>query len=168
METLRAGGSARRQRGDSGATLVEFAIIVPLLFALLFGTVEFGWAFYQDLNTRHGAREGARLAAVNYKSTTAPTATQQRDQIVAETCRRLDPDSFKSVRASLTTIDGVDAGTTATDIGDTVRVVVDADLKTLTGFFNPILAGKKLTSTVEVRLEQAATYANTSGLQACP
>ena len=158
----------RAGRNDQGASLVEFAFIAPLLIALLLGTIEFGWAFYQDLNTRHGAREGARLAAVNYKSTATPTAAEQRDQIIAEACRRLDPDSFEAARMSLTAVDGVDAGTTTNDVGDTVRVVVDADLKTITGFFDSILGGKHLTSTVEVRLEQEASFANTVGLQTCP
>ena len=55
-----------RGKGDEGAALVEFALIAPILFLLIFGVIEFGWAFSQNMDVRHGARETARLAAVNY------------------------------------------------------------------------------------------------------
>src|SRR3546814_1386321 len=54
-----------RRRGDQrGAALVEFALIATPLFMILFGTIEFGWAFFQLNDIRHGAREGIRLVAV--------------------------------------------------------------------------------------------------------
>ena len=64
--------------------MVEFAIIVPVLALLLFGVIEFGWAFSQNLDVRHGAREGSRLAAVNYG-----TATAIRDEV----CTRMSKSS---------------------------------------------------------------------------
>ena len=75
-----------RHRADRGAVLVEFAIIVPIFFLLVFAVVEFGWAFYQQLDVRHGAREGARLAAVDFQSTASPSPSTQVAEIVAETC----------------------------------------------------------------------------------
>jgi Flp pilus assembly protein TadG len=54
-----------RGRRERGASIVEFAIVAPLLFLLLFGIIDFGWAFSQNLDVKHAAREGARLAAVN-------------------------------------------------------------------------------------------------------
>ncbi|HEX6947525.1 MAG TPA: TadE family protein [Acidimicrobiia bacterium] len=52
----------RRQR-ERGATLVEAAIVFPLLFLALFAIVEFGMAFKDWLTVSHGAREGARAGA---------------------------------------------------------------------------------------------------------
>ena len=57
--------SAAGTRGQRGAALVEFAILVPLLFGILFGIVDFGYSFSRTLDIRHGSREGARLVAVN-------------------------------------------------------------------------------------------------------
>ncbi len=54
----------RSLRGESGASTVEFALIVPLLIMLIFGVVEFAVAFGDYLAVTHAAREGARLAAV--------------------------------------------------------------------------------------------------------
>lgn len=51
------------QRRESGATLVEAAIVFPLLFLVLMAIVEFGLAFKDDLSVGHGAREGARAGA---------------------------------------------------------------------------------------------------------
>ena len=76
-----------------GANLVEFAILAPLLVMLLFGIIEFAWIFAQNLYVRHGAREGARLAAVNFPAGVnnggARTAAN-RPALVNETCGRMD------------------------------------------------------------------------------
>ena len=55
--------SSKRRRED-GAAAVEFAIIAPLLFMLIFGMLQYGLAFFQVQNLRAAVREGARVAAV--------------------------------------------------------------------------------------------------------
>ncbi|MGI9666020.1 MAG: TadE/TadG family type IV pilus assembly protein [Acidimicrobiia bacterium] len=56
--------SARRKR-ETGATMVEFAIILPIFVALLFGIIELGLAFYNrtvvDDATQAGGRVGAAV-----------------------------------------------------------------------------------------------------------
>ena len=51
-------------RGEDGAAAVEFALVVSLLFVLLFGIMEFGLAFFELQNLRSATREGARAAAI--------------------------------------------------------------------------------------------------------
>ncbi len=51
-------------RSNEGAAALEFALIAPILLALLFGMIEFGFAFQAQLAVNHAAREGARSAAV--------------------------------------------------------------------------------------------------------
>lgn len=53
----------RDSRRERGATLVEAAVVFPLLFLVLFALVEFGWAFKDSLSIGHGAREAARAGA---------------------------------------------------------------------------------------------------------
>ena len=48
----------RRDR-EKGASLVEFAVILPLLVLLVFGIMEAGWGFAQLVEIRNAAREGA-------------------------------------------------------------------------------------------------------------
>ena len=55
----------RRTTGQRGATLVEFAFVLPVFILFLFAIIDFGWLFTQFLDVKQGAREGARLAIVN-------------------------------------------------------------------------------------------------------
>ena len=45
--------------------LVEFALVAPLLFVVLFGMLDFGRAFNYWIDSTHLANEGARWAVVN-------------------------------------------------------------------------------------------------------
>ncbi|MGQ0833075.1 MAG: TadE/TadG family type IV pilus assembly protein, partial [Microthrixaceae bacterium] len=51
MRPHKTSGGGRGKR-DRGAALVEFAIIMPIFFLLVFGIIEFGWAFFQLLDVR--------------------------------------------------------------------------------------------------------------------
>jgi Flp pilus assembly protein TadG len=52
-------------RREEGAAAVEFALIVGVLAMLLFGMLQFGVALLALQNLRSGAREGARVGAVD-------------------------------------------------------------------------------------------------------
>jgi Flp pilus assembly protein TadG len=60
-ESGRRAGRARFQR-DRGGTLVEFAVVAPLLFLLLFGVIEFARIGHGFNTVWTAAREGARYA----------------------------------------------------------------------------------------------------------
>ena len=51
------------KRRERGATIVEAAIVFPLLFMTIFAVAEFGLAFKDWLTVSHSAREGARTGA---------------------------------------------------------------------------------------------------------
>ncbi|MGH3318125.1 MAG: TadE/TadG family type IV pilus assembly protein [Nocardioidaceae bacterium] len=55
---------SRTRDGECGAAAVEFALLVPLLFALLFGIIDYGLWFNDSLNVRQGVREAARRGVV--------------------------------------------------------------------------------------------------------
>lgn len=55
---------ARRKRVERGASLVEFALVLPLLMLFLFGIVQFGIAYDMKQSINSAAREGARAAAI--------------------------------------------------------------------------------------------------------
>ena len=54
-----------RSGSEEGAAAVEFALVVPLLLTLLFGIIEFGFAFNAQIVVTNAAREAARELAVN-------------------------------------------------------------------------------------------------------
>ena len=79
-------GFGMRRRGvcgEGGAALVEFAVILPVLILLVFGTIEFGRAYNAKVTLTHAAREGVRSLAVT------------QDPVVAESVAR-DAASSKS------------------------------------------------------------------------
>lgn len=53
-----------RGRDDTGAQLVEFALIVPVLLLIVVGVINFGYLFGQKLSLNQAVREGARMAVV--------------------------------------------------------------------------------------------------------
>ena len=77
-----------------GAIAIEFALVVPILLVILLGIVQFGFAFFIQINMTNAAREGARVLAVGEAvvgtasadaNCTAPTAGTAQ----AATCARL-------------------------------------------------------------------------------
>ncbi len=54
--------SLTHRRGQRGAVLVEFVLILPVLLLLLFGIIEFGFAIYGKHTVVQVSRDGARLA----------------------------------------------------------------------------------------------------------
>lgn len=51
-------------RRESGAALVEMALVLPILLILIFGMIDFGLYFYNDLQLTQVARDAARYASV--------------------------------------------------------------------------------------------------------
>jgi Flp pilus assembly protein TadG len=58
--------SCTRHEGlrDRGAAAVEMALVLPLLFTMLFGVIDFGRLFNAEIQLSQAAREGARVAAL--------------------------------------------------------------------------------------------------------
>lgn len=53
------------RRSERGAAAVEAALVLPLILLILFGTIQFGLAWFRAQNLEAAAREGARIAAIN-------------------------------------------------------------------------------------------------------
>src|SRR3954469_3051994 len=64
----RAIGAGRRGR-DRGASAVEFALISPLLFTLLFGVIDYGLYFADVLSVQQAVTDAARDATLSVGST---------------------------------------------------------------------------------------------------
>jgi Flp pilus assembly pilin Flp len=58
------GRGRRRRRDEHGATLVEAAVILPVLFTLVFGVMEVGGALKANSSAANAVRSGARMASV--------------------------------------------------------------------------------------------------------
>jgi len=60
----------------NGQSLVEFALVLPLLIMLILGMIEFGWILNGKITLTSAAREGARVAVIYESATDASTAVQ--------------------------------------------------------------------------------------------
>ena len=123
------------------AAAVEFAIVATLFFMLVFGIIDFGFAFHSWNNAVNAAREGACIAAVDPSTTDITnrvrTAAQTLDQsklTINILCSRTGG-AFSACPAGSTWLEG-----------DVVRVIVDYqyDMITPVGSFVPGL-GQTLT-----------------------
>jgi hypothetical protein len=77
----------RRGRSDEGASLVEFALLAPLIFMLIFGMVTGGMALSYKNSMSNAAREGSRLGATLENSGSWATSVKAR---VLDLSRDLD------------------------------------------------------------------------------
>jgi Flp pilus assembly protein TadG len=53
------------KRSDRGTALIEFALVLPLLAILVFGTIDIGRAYRLENRLKNAAREGGRLAQIS-------------------------------------------------------------------------------------------------------
>jgi Flp pilus assembly protein TadG len=145
----------RNSHSERGANLVEFAMLAPFLILLLIGVVEFSWTLATNLDVKQGAREGARLTAVNYPDT-------GNAGLAAEICSRMD---LIGSEPSTTITWESDDGTP--DVGEGVTVTVSTAHNTLTGLLDFFFSGiGTLDSSVEIRIEKPADW--NDGTEACP
>ena len=149
-------GRLRRRDDERGASLVEFAFVVPILALLVFGIIDFGMALGDSISQRHGVRDAARQVAVGSWSpdatcTAGLTTTQSNadaKDIICLTKERVDLDADDvRVRVQL------DNGPDPYAVGQPVAICSMYPLHSSSGFFKPVLEGKYLKSKVVMRVE---------------
>jgi len=153
-------GPARR--GDErGATLVEFAFILPIFVLFVFGVIDLGWAFAQNLDVKQGAREGGRLVAVNGGTGTGTAQCQSLQTQIRSQTQELNAASLTVLLAFTDS-----NGNGVKDIGDMAQVTVRYPLSSLSGLSSTFLNGT-MQSRVSVRLEQPGTWSTTDASGTC-
>ena len=100
----------RKTREENGQALVEFALVAPLLFLILFGIVQFGIAFKNSIALTDAVRTGARQAAV---SRTVANPVAATDSAVIGAANDLDSSTLSS-RVQMSVPGGWAAGSSVT------------------------------------------------------
>ena len=148
MAALRARKS-RRLRGDGGASLVEFALVLPMLTLLICGIIDFGSLYSDYQSLRSGVRDGARNGAVtNWGSDTSCTSVSSApaNKIICD------------IKNKAGLGNGVKVGIWTPGnwtVGATMRVCAQYGLSSLTGFTSSFMTNKVMTAKVEFRIELA-------------
>ncbi|WP_074265736.1 MULTISPECIES: TadE/TadG family type IV pilus assembly protein [Paraburkholderia] len=68
----------RSRKGQAGSTVVEFAIIAPLLLFVICMIIDLGLMFWVNLTMQYAVHEGARYAVTGQDNLDPNTANQQR------------------------------------------------------------------------------------------
>jgi hypothetical protein len=141
-----------RLTNRSGQSLVEFALVLPLLLILILGIVDFGLAYNYKNDETHLANEAARFAVVN---TCSPCGAQSIEDFV-----KSDADSgdltngggqIASPGVEITFCFEQPVSSPPGQVGSALRAIVKADYQ-----FLPILNTQlQLVSTATQRIEQA-------------
>jgi Flp pilus assembly protein TadG len=64
---------SRRGRTERAQSLVEFALVLPVLLIMVFGIIDFGMGIRSYISLTNATREGARFAAVGNVAGAYPT-----------------------------------------------------------------------------------------------
>lgn len=151
------------RRDESGAVAVEFALVVPLLFALVGATAFFAWHVYVGAQLERAAQRAARYAAV--PTTDGAYAYRQCD-VVDELNRRLMTTSVETAHVEVRDAAGALAATAcpgseaAGRPNGYVRVRVTRELDNPFTSLVSVLLGRErpfvLTGSGEARVEEAS------------
>jgi Flp pilus assembly protein TadG len=132
----------RRIRSEQGQAAVEFALVAPVLCALLLGIVQAGIAFHNYLSVTDAARAAARKAILARLS----TVTQSDLNTVADNAAAdLDPSKLN------VTLTADPADPTFSTAGSTITVTVTYPYHL--GLFGIPVVDGTLTSVMKDRLE---------------
>jgi len=145
----------RTLKNNKGQTLVEFALVLFLLLAILFGIVEFGRLWFYSNHLNNSVRAAARYGAVLGSG----FSTSAIDTYLRKEIGSFMPadDIDKNTGVVVTVYDGATANTKSASAivrGDTVKVTVTYNFRVLSGSIIPFFKGDyTIVRTASMRFE---------------
>lgn len=129
------------KKDEQGQSIVEFALVLPILLLIVLAIMEFGWLFNGHILVTSSAREGARVAAVSNVQEEIISAVQEHVSGTAVTVQEI-----KVTRPT----DGEEGA-----ISGAVVVTVTATMEPLVGFFvaGPYEITQRATMRQELRFD---------------
>jgi Flp pilus assembly protein TadG len=158
-----------RASGERGAAVVELALVLPVFLLLVFGVIEFGLTYNNDITLRQGAREAARQGAVGNFGVTFTTgspcyltgvsgASTDVENLMCLVKSQVGLNASKvRVKVLSGNSDFTAAGTFAK--GDSLIVCAQYPLDPTTKIVSPVLGTTILRTKTSMRIE--TTYSNT-------
>ncbi len=154
---------AKHIKSEKGQAMVEFAIVLPLLLAILCGILDFGWLFYNQLNVDDASRTAARAICVECKTQPYDDVRTMAEEIVEANLR--DPETLQDPGVIVNFYDasGTQIGNAEGKKAVMVEVEVRTDMPVLTFVLHAICRGDtrtvaaKTTYKVETQAEVPTT-----------
>ncbi|WP_053361541.1 TadE/TadG family type IV pilus assembly protein [Bacillus sp. FJAT-27251] len=130
-------------KSEKGQSLVEFALVLPLLMMLLFGIIDFGRIFHAYLTIDHAGREAARAASVG-------KTYSEASQVAVKTAAGIN---LNKSGASVTITPPSDPAKSYPS-GTDVKVTITYPIDFLTPIIGQLIGGSfNLTDTTVMRVE---------------
>jgi hypothetical protein len=155
----RSRSGKRRSRGQS---LVEFALVLPLILLIVMFGIDFGRAYLGWVNLQNAARIAANYAGThplaNWGSASDP------DRIKYTALVNSDFATSNCLLGALpqpTFIDGPDAGNTTNDIGDSAKVKLTCTFRFATPFIGAIIGNQLAMAADSTFVVRSGEYSTT-------
>lgn len=166
MTTLTLARSGRRRR--RGQSLVEFALVLPLMLLLIMGVVDFGRGIFALNEVADAAREGGRTGIVN--QTLSDIRARAAEQAIALGIPTAPPASCPATGGPPPGVAGIciaildpdgttGACTTTPAVGCLVVVSVKTTFTALTPIIGNIIGPRPLSSTTKQVIEATCSGA---------
>ncbi|SRR6266498_2419853 len=126
---------------ERGQSLVELAISLLVLLYLLSGAVEFGLAFFQFVQLRDAAQEGALYGSMGPDATTMETRVRGASTSPIDLAQN-DPSQPRYVQVTITATDKTSGSTKAVATaceGDALEVQVSFDHQVFMPFMSQLI-----------------------------
>jgi len=153
--------------------MVELAIILPIFLLLVFGVIQFGITYNNEITIRQGTREAARQGAVgNFGSTTScsltgltgsPSADIQKLMCLTKQQIGL---SYSNTRVKILSGSADFSSSGSFQKGEALIVCAQYPVDSMAKFVSPVLGSTFLKSKTSMRIEASYTNSETGGQEA--
>ncbi|WP_430885791.1 TadE/TadG family type IV pilus assembly protein [Fusibacter sp. JL216-2] len=123
---------------NRGQAIVEFVLIIPLVFLLIFGLLETGRFLHAAYEVEHGSREGARMGAIGGSDIDIQSAVVDSTSGLDQTRISIQVTPTGSIRHS----------------GDRLQVIVTYKFMPITPFVDRLFSNEmNISGTTSMRVE---------------
>jgi Flp pilus assembly protein TadG len=127
---------ARLRASNKGQTMMEFALIAPLFFLLIFAVMDFGRMFFVQVNLQQAVQEAARFASTG-NHLADPSAPANNLSRVASIVQMAQQSAWAGANITAVQVSSLQGGAgSAGGPGDTVTVSLTTTLPLMT----PVMA----------------------------
>jgi Flp pilus assembly protein TadG len=142
------------RKNRRGAAAVEFAIVAPIFFLLVFGMIEYGRMIMVQQVITNAAREGARTAVLDGATITGSSGV---DAVVDNylTSAKIST-SATTIGVTVNNVSTTDLSTTSP--GDAIGVTVSIPFKNVSWLPSPLYLGSTTLSATAVMSREGVQY----------
>jgi Flp pilus assembly protein TadG len=138
-------------RSERGTALIEFALVLPILAAIIFGGIDFGFVFKDFISVRQSVGDVGRQASVGQFGTSTCTLTPapanaQTKALMCAVHSQAGLDTSR-MRVAVYVGDNQPGDKDKFTQGQPITICAEYKLQSVTGILKPVINGHVATST---------------------